>query len=94
MNRPIKRAVVACLLGSLATPAFAQGTGAPAGRDPATAPGGTEGIAGPRNEAEAIRSGDAIPVPPGHGGVAVDPAVPAAMPPETPMAPGTPARRP
>ncbi|MCJ2082623.1 hypothetical protein [Methylobacterium sp. J-090] len=47
--------------------AFAQSTGAPAGVDPATAPGGTEGIAGPRNEREAIRSGDAIPAPRGVG---------------------------
>lgn len=44
--------------------ASAQSTGAPAGREPATAPGGTEGIAGPRNAAEAIRSGDAVPVNP------------------------------
>ncbi|MBE7248906.1 MAG: hypothetical protein INR63_28510, partial [Actinomycetospora chiangmaiensis] len=51
------------LLGTAAT-AQAQSFSAPAGRDPATAPGGTEGIAGPRNEAEAIRSGDAVVVPP------------------------------
>lgn len=64
------------LLGTAAA-AQAQSVGAPAGRDPATAPGGTEGLAGPRNEAEAIRSGDAIPVPRRGEGVAVeDPAVP------------------
>lgn len=50
-------------------PASAQSVGAPAGRDPATAPGGTEGIAGPRNETNAIRDGDAVAVPPGPGGV-------------------------
>lgn len=44
--------------------ASAQSTGAPAGREPATAPGGTKGIAGQRNAAEAIRSGDAVPVNP------------------------------
>ena len=52
--------------------AHAQSTGAPAGRDPATAPGGTEGIAGPQNERNAIRDGDAVPLPPGQGGVEVD----------------------
>lgn len=61
-------ALVAGLACILAGPALAQGgTGAPAGMEAATAPGGTEGRAGPRNEAEAIRSGDAIPVPPGEG---------------------------
>nr|WP_246102300.1 hypothetical protein [Methylobacterium terricola] len=54
-----------------AAPALAQSVGAPAGSDPATAPGGTEGIAGPRNEAEAIRSGDVVPVPPNRA-IAVD----------------------
>lgn len=52
-----------------AGPVLAQSVGAPAGIDGATAPGGTEGRAGPRNEAEAIRSGDAIPVPPSAGGI-------------------------
>jgi hypothetical protein len=55
---------VALLAPTLA--AHAQSVGAPAGREPATAPGGTEGLAGARNEGEAIRSGDAIPVPPGR----------------------------
>ncbi|KQP33133.1 hypothetical protein ASG60_16115 [Methylobacterium sp. Leaf469] len=56
-----------CGVFGLAGPALAQSVGAPAGSDPATAPGGTEGRAGPRNEREAIRSGDAIPAPPGIG---------------------------
>ena len=34
----------ACLAATLATAAQAQSLGAPAGRDPATAPGGTEGV--------------------------------------------------
>ncbi|MBX9931001.1 MAG: hypothetical protein K2Y56_05620 [Methylobacterium sp.] len=61
------------LTAGIAGASLAQSTGAPAGRDPVTAPGGTTGAAGPRNEAEAIRSGDAIPVPPGAGGVRVPP---------------------
>ncbi|WP_264048117.1 hypothetical protein [Methylobacterium flocculans] len=56
----------------LAGPALAQSVGAPAGMEGATAPGGTEGRAGARNEAEAIRSGDAIPVPPRAGGLPVE----------------------
>ncbi|MCJ2014715.1 hypothetical protein [Methylobacterium sp. J-076] len=64
--------------------AHAQSVGAPAGRDPATAPGGTEGLAGPRNEAEAIRSGDAIPVRPRGDGIPVE--TPAARPPGVPAA--------
>ncbi len=51
-------------LVAMAGAASAQSTGAPAGREPATAPGGTKGLAGPRNAAEAVRSGDAIPVNP------------------------------
>jgi hypothetical protein len=47
---------------------LAQGsTGAPAGTEPATAPGGTQGIAGPANEAMAIRDGAAVPATPGTG---------------------------
>ncbi len=66
-----------CALLGAAAAAAAQSYSAPAGRDPSTAPGGTEGIAGPRNEAESIRSGDAVEVPPSRGGVAVEePAVP------------------
>jgi hypothetical protein len=62
------------LLIALPGAALAQGSvGAPAGTDPAATPGGTEGRAGPRNEREAIRSGDAIPVPPGASGVPVEP---------------------
>jgi hypothetical protein len=63
--------------------ALAQGSvGAPAGTEPATAPGGTEGRAGLRNEREAIRSGDAVPVPPGTAGVPVAPRpAPADVPP-------------
>lgn len=69
--------LILTLGGLLATAglAQAQSISAPAGREPATAPGGTEGMAGPRNEVEAIRSGEAIPVPPGAEGVPVgDPA--------------------
>ncbi|WP_378972594.1 hypothetical protein [Methylobacterium komagatae] len=58
-----------CGLLATAAAANAQSVGAPAGRDPATAPGGTEGLAGPRNTAEAIRSGDAIPVAPRTDGI-------------------------
>lgn len=50
-------------------------TGAPAGSEPATAPGGTEGSAGPRNEMNAVRDGDAVP--PGNGAIAVDAPPPA-----------------
>lgn len=52
-------------------------TGAPAGSEPATAPGGTEGSAGLRNEREAIRDGDAVAVPPRRAGIAVDAPPPA-----------------
>ncbi|MCJ2136963.1 hypothetical protein MKK69_23425 [Methylobacterium sp. J-026] len=70
-----------CGLLGAAGAAAAQSYTAPAGRDPSTAPGGTEGIAGPRNEAESIRSGDAVAVPPRRGGVAVE--EPAGPPPGT-----------
>lgn len=75
--------LILTLGGLLATVglAQAQSVGAPAGREPATAPGGTEGMAGARNEVEAIRSGEAIPVPPGAEGVPVGD--PAARPPGT-----------
>ncbi|KAB1072420.1 hypothetical protein [Methylobacterium planeticum] len=72
---------------SLVGPALAQSVGAPAGRDPATAPGGTEGIAGPRNEMNAVRDGDAVPVPPGRGGIEVDPPAGPAMEPAPPPPP-------
>lgn len=52
------------LLGAVSA-ATAQSNTAPAGTAPATAPGGEEGRAGPRNQAEAIRSGEAVGVPPG-----------------------------
>ena len=54
--------------------ASARGMGAspPAGLAPATAPGGTQGIAGPRNAAEAIRSGQAYAVRPSRGDLRVD----------------------
>lgn len=42
----------------------------PGGQAPATAPGGTQGLAGPRNVSDAIRSGQAVEVPPGAGGTA------------------------
>lgn len=84
--------LAACLAIGLGGTALAQSTGAPAGSEAATAPGGTTGMAGPRNEAEAIRSGDAVPVAPGAG-VPVPPPVvttPAAgsvaEPPMTPQA--------
>lgn len=68
----IRPTTVLALSLFLAGPALAQSVGAPAGMDSATAPGGTEGRAGPRNEAEAIRSGDAIAVPPSAGGIPVE----------------------
>ena len=71
----LTKTVAACLALGLGGTALAQSTGAPAGRDPATAPGGTTGAAGQRNEAEAIRSGDAIPTVPGVGVAAPTPAV-------------------
>ncbi|GJE17119.1 hypothetical protein [Methylobacterium marchantiae] len=64
--------VAACVLTGMASATFAQSYGAPSGRDAATAPGGTEGIAGSRNEAEAIKGGDAVPVPPGTDGILVE----------------------
>ena len=76
---PTKTTVILALCGllSAAGAASAQSVGAPAGRDPATAPGGTEGIAGPRNEVEAIRSGDAVEVAPRRDGIAIEgPSVP------------------
>lgn len=74
-----KTSVILALCGLLGTAgtACAQSYGAPAGRDPSTAPGGTEGIAGPRNEAESIRSGDAVEVARSRDGIATTgPAVP------------------
>ncbi|MEH3119990.1 MAG: hypothetical protein PGN25_21000 [Methylorubrum populi] len=67
--RPITTAALAlCAITGLGGAALAQGsTGAPAGSPGATAPGGTEGAAAVPNEREAIRSGDAIPAPPGTG---------------------------
>ncbi|MHC2002608.1 hypothetical protein ACYQR9_19490 [Methylobacterium sp. CM6241] len=74
--RPMTRFFTVTLAAGLviasASLAAAQSYGAPSGRDAATAPGGTEGVAGPRNEAEAIRSGDAVPVPQGAGGIRAD----------------------
>ncbi|MGU3537311.1 hypothetical protein [Methylobacterium sp. A54F] len=71
------------LIAPFCGPAAAQSVGAPAGREPATAPGGTEGLAGPRNESEAIRAGDAVPVTPGRG-------IPVEAPPAEPVAPPPP----
>ena len=69
----MRRALLTALtLAALGGPALAQSIGAPAGRDPATAPGGTEGLAGPRNEMNAVRDGDAVPVPPRAGAVPLD----------------------
>jgi len=70
--RPMRTLTTATLALSILTGlhagAFAQGsTGAPAGSPGATAPGGTEGAAAIPNEREAIRSGEAIPAPPGTG---------------------------
>ena len=92
MHMPSKTfALAACLAFGLGGTALAQSTGAPAGREPATAPGGTTGAAGPRNEAEALRSGDAIPAAPGAGVSVPAPAVtgtaPAGSAAEPPMAP-------
>ena len=71
----LTKTAAACLVLGLGGTALAQSTGAPAGRDPATAPGGTTGAAGQRNEAEAIRSGDAIPTVPGVGVAVPAPAI-------------------
>jgi hypothetical protein len=60
--------VAALALGLLSGgAASAQSVGAPAGRDPATAPGGTQGLAGPRNVERAVRRGDAVRAPKGVG---------------------------
>ena len=48
-----------CLGCGLVGTASAQSVGMPAGREAATAPGGTVGRAGPHNRMEAIRSGGA-----------------------------------
>lgn len=86
--------LAASLTSGLGVSANAQSTGAPAGREPATAPGGTTGLAGPRNEAEAIRSGGAIEVQPSAGAVPVPDSVVTGAP-GTPMdAPTAPATRP
>lgn len=69
MARTLTLTLAICGLLATAAAANAQSVGAPAGRDPATAPGGTEGLAGPRNTTEAIRSGDAIPVAPRTDGI-------------------------
>ncbi len=60
-------ALALCAGLGLCTPASAQSYNAPSGQPSATTPGGTEGIAGPRNEQRAIERGDAIPAPPGVG---------------------------
>lgn len=84
---------IALILGlplGFAEPVLAQGsTGAPAGMEAATAPGGTEGRAGARNEAEAIRDGGAVPVPPAEGIPVQRPGMPA---PDAPLAPVAPPR--
>ena len=74
----MRKWMVLIILGSLwvalqSEGVSARGIGAspPAGLAPATAPGGTQGIAGPRNTAEAIQSGQAYAVQPGGGGVKV-----------------------
>lgn len=68
--RPAPLSALTLVAGlALGGSALAQSTGAPAGRDPATAPGGAEGLAGPRNEMNAVRDGDAVPVPPRAGGI-------------------------
>ena len=74
MTRLALYAIFATLLAAAPCgPASAQQSyNPPAGLDPAAAPGGTQGLAGPRNEAEAIRSGDAIAVVPGAEGTAVE----------------------
>ena len=78
-------AVLLCA-GPVGTAFAQQSYNPPAGREAATTPGGTEGIAGPRNEAEAIRSGDAVAVTPGADGLAVERPV-APMPGEPLVAP-------
>ncbi len=81
-------ALALCGVLGLGGAALAQSTGAPAGRDPATAPGGTEGRAGPRNEERAMERGDAIPAPPGIGEPVPPPSE--ALPSERPRAPARP----
>lgn len=59
-----RRIAVFCLFSagaaSWGVPAQARGTfNAPAGQAPATAPGGTQGLAGPGNVEDAVRSGQA-----------------------------------
>ncbi|KQT61029.1 hypothetical protein ASG52_17490 [Methylobacterium sp. Leaf456] len=60
-------ALALCAGLGLSGGALAQSVGAPAGQPSVTAPGGTEGTAGPANERRAIERGDAIPAPPGIG---------------------------
>ena len=67
MTSKLSTALVLIGFLGLGGSALAQSLTAPAGRDPATAPAGTDGLAGPSNEREAIKSGTAIPAPPGEG---------------------------
>lgn len=74
----MSRRMALVILGSLGVAlqsgsVSARGMGAspPAGLAPATAPGGTQGIAGPRNTAEAIQSGQAYAVRPIGSGIRV-----------------------
>lgn len=57
------------------TAAFGGSASSQSMMDPAATPGGTEGRAGPANEREAIRSGDAIPAPSSIG-IPAEPAPP------------------
>ncbi|MGU3537715.1 hypothetical protein [Methylobacterium sp. A54F] len=73
MNRRIAGLAALCLAATGASgSALARGGSytPPAGQAAATAPGGTQGLAGPRNVSEAVRSGQAIGVPrrPDRGG--------------------------
>ena len=60
----MKRIIAAVAFTALcSSAALAQSYEVPAGATPATEPGGTEGLAGRRNERKAIESGEAIRAP-------------------------------
>ncbi|AWN38075.1 hypothetical protein [Methylobacterium radiodurans] len=67
MTRSASLAAALALGLAMCGSAQAQSVGAPAGREPATAAGGTQGIAGKRNVERAFRQGDAVRAPRGLG---------------------------
>ena len=78
-------ALAVCSVLCLQAAALAQSYTAPGGELPATAPGGTEGVAGYRNAIEAIESGEGVPLGP-RPGVVIEQPIPE-------DAPAYPARR-